>query len=278
MNEFAVIDVENVMVENVMSGKFDDYFIYQIGVCHFVNNQVQEKWSQFLDPECEDFTIHEKVNANFPDNIQMYPPLPVVINDLKQRTESKLLWSHGTSDKNKVGKNFKRYELDDLEPNGWHDSTRVVREVWPKFKKKDYGLEKISKYLGITYDPHDAAEDARATGLVLIRAMQETGKTIQELAELAGTKRTSRRQSTKQETSSTGTLLELRICFTGTPRSCQQKEIENLARQNGAAVTGNVSSKTDFLVRLESPGSKVAKAEKLGVKIVDEDYFHSLLS
>ncbi|MDA7886736.1 NAD-dependent DNA ligase LigA, partial [Pirellulales bacterium] len=81
-----------------------------------------------------------------------------------------------------------------------------------------------------------------------------------------------------QETSSTGTLLELRICFTGTPRSCQQKEIENLARQNGAAVTGNVSSKTDFLVRLESPGSKVAKAEKLGVKIVDEDYFYSLLS
>ncbi len=279
MNEFVVIDVENVQVKNEISGNFDDYFIYQIGVCRFVNNQVQEKWSQFINPECKDFVLYRKFKANFPDNIQNYPSFPVVIDELKQRIESKSLWSHGPTDRQKIGENIKRYDLNDLEPKGWHDSIKVVKKVWPRFEKKGHGLEKISEHLGITYDPHDAAEDARATGLVLIRAMQETGKTIQELAELAGTKRPSRKQTAQQKTSSTGPLLNLRICFTGTPRSCQQKEIENLARQNGATVQQGVSSKTDFLVRLEEPGrGKVTKAEERGVRIVDEDYFHSLLS
>ncbi len=279
MNEFVVIDVENVTVKNVINGNFDDYFIYQIGVCCFVNNQVQEKWSQFINPECKNYVLYRKFKANFPDNIEDYPSFPTVINELKQRIESKILWSHGPTDRQKLGENLKRYDLNDLEPKGWHDSIKVVKTVWPRFEKKGHGLEKISEHLGITYSPHDAAEDARATGLVLIHAMQETGKTIEELADLAGTKRPTRKQTAEQETSSTGPLLNLRICFTGTPRSCRQKEIEDLARQNGATVTGSVSSKIDFLVRLEEPGyGKVAKAEKRGVRIVDEDYFHSLLS
>ncbi|MDA7886482.1 hypothetical protein N9B10_06315, partial [Pirellulales bacterium] len=114
MNEFAVIDVENGMSEQ------NEKIIYQIGVCHFVNDQVQEKWSQFLNPECK-LHIFEKFVANYPDDIQKYPSLPVVIDELKQRIESKILWSHGPTDKQKIGENLMRYDLNDLEPNGWHD-------------------------------------------------------------------------------------------------------------------------------------------------------------
>jgi DNA ligase (NAD+) len=41
-------------------------------------------------------------------------------------------------------------------------------------------------------------------------------------------------------------------------------------------VTDSVSSKTDYLVRGEAPGSKLAKAETLGVKIIDETEMKNL--
>ena len=45
----------------------------------------------------------------------------------------------------------------------------------------------------------------------------------------------------------------------------------------GGKVTGSVSKKTSYVVVGESPGSKLAKAEQLGVPILDEDAFRHLL-
>jgi len=46
----------------------------------------------------------------------------------------------------------------------------------------------------------------------------------------------------------------------------------------GGKVTGSVSKKTSYVVVGESPGSKLAKAEQLGVATLDEDAFDALLA
>jgi DNA ligase (NAD+) len=46
----------------------------------------------------------------------------------------------------------------------------------------------------------------------------------------------------------------------------------------GGKVTGSVSKKTSYVVVGESPGSKLAKAEQLGVTTLDEDGFDALIA
>ncbi|MFM8440539.1 MAG: BRCT domain-containing protein, partial [Acidobacteriota bacterium] len=51
------------------------------------------------------------------------------------------------------------------------------------------------------------------------------------------------------------------------------KQIEN----RGGRVSGSVSKKTDFVVAGEDAGSKLTKAEELGVKVLSEDDFLEML-
>jgi DNA ligase (NAD+) len=74
-----------------------------------------------------------------------------------------------------------------------------------------------------------------------------------------------------------GPLSGLTIVITGRLDVLSRNEAERLCKRNGAAVGSSVSKKTDFLVVGEDAGSKLAKAEKLGVKTLDEEAFIAFL-
>ena len=65
--------------------------------------------------------------------------------------------------------------------------------------------------------------------------------------------------------------------ITGT-LSRPRNHFKNLIEQHGGKVTGSVSSKTDYLLCGVDPGSKLDKAKKLGVEVIDEDELSRLFS
>ena len=65
--------------------------------------------------------------------------------------------------------------------------------------------------------------------------------------------------------------------LTGTLEHRKRDEAAAEVASRGGKVTGSVSKKTSYVVAGESPGSKLAKAETLGVTILDEAAFESLL-
>ncbi|GFQ87298.1 DNA ligase [Trichonephila clavata] len=66
------------------------------------------------------------------------------------------------------------------------------------------------------------------------------------------------------------------MVFTGT-LSMERKEVQAKVESLGAIISSSVSSKTDFLVVGEKPGSKYKKAVDLGVKILSEEEFYKLI-
>jgi len=72
-------------------------------------------------------------------------------------------------------------------------------------------------------------------------------------------------------------LVGMKFVFTGGLAGLGRKEAKALVESLGARVTAGVSKETDYVVAGEDPGSKLADAQRLGVKVVDEAGFLKLL-
>ena len=70
----------------------------------------------------------------------------------------------------------------------------------------------------------------------------------------------------------------LRFCVTGKLQDMTRQQAEAAITNRGGVASGSVTAKTNYLVVGEKPGSKLAKARTLGVKVIDEAEFRRALS
>jgi DNA ligase (NAD+) len=78
--------------------------------------------------------------------------------------------------------------------------------------------------------------------------------------------------------STTQPLIDKIFVLTGTLESLTRDAAGQQLRALGAKVSGTVSKKTDYVVAGDRAGSKLAKAEKLGVAVLDETGLLQLLA
>jgi DNA ligase (NAD+) len=85
-------------------------------------------------------------------------------------------------------------------------------------------------------------------------------------------------RSASEAAAAAGRLKGKTLVVTGTMVRLKRDEIEQLIRDHGGKASGSVSKKTDFVVAGEAAGSKLTKAQELGVKVLTEDEFLAMVN
>lgn len=82
-----------------------------------------------------------------------------------------------------------------------------------------------------------------------------------------------------EEKQSVSSLLQdKKIVLTGTLPGLTRKEAAELIEKHGGTTSSSVSKNTDYVLAGDSAGSKLQKAEKLGIKIIDETAFKKMIN
>ena len=74
-----------------------------------------------------------------------------------------------------------------------------------------------------------------------------------------------------QEEGTTELFKGLTFVITGTLPTLGRKEAQELIEKNGGKCSGSVSKKTDYVLAGEAAGSKLTKAQELGIKVISEE-------
>lgn len=105
-----------------------------------------------------------------------------------------------------------------------------------------------------------------AEAVVNFFAQKENTKLVEELF-VNGVKIQEQKQSTSQKFAGKS------FVFTGTLQQMTRDEAQDLVRSLGGEISGSVSKKTSYVVAGESAGSKLEKAQELGVDVLSEEEF-----
>lgn len=81
----------------------------------------------------------------------------------------------------------------------------------------------------------------------------------------------------REEPAAKGPLTGKSFVITGTLPTLSRKEASDLIEQHGGKIAASVSSRTDYVVVGESPGSKLEKARRLGVQTISEQELMQLV-
>jgi DNA ligase (NAD+) len=191
---------------------------------------------------------------------------------------------------------LKPQRLAELERMGVKSAENICREIE---KSKERDLNRLITALGIRQvGTHAAGVLARRFGtmeklaasgveeLTLIPEVGEiTAKNIADFFARAETKKVLKRladagvnmKSLAEPPRGVGTLAGKTLVVTGTLKNYSRPEIEEKIASLGGRAASSVSRKTDYLLAGESPGSKLDKARKLGVKVISEEEFDKLV-
>ncbi len=282
--DFIAIDVE--------TANSDVASICQIGIAKFSNNKLVDEWESIINPEdCFNY-INVGIHGIDEHSVANAPTLPMIFEKLKSFLDGSVCVSHMPFDRLALSKAINKYSLESLNIT-WLDSAKVARRTWDEFAWSGYGLANVCKKIGYKFKHHDALEDAKASGNVILAAIQETQLDISDWLNRVkmpiNSSFSTQELGVKRMGNPEGNLFGEVLVFTG-ELTMHRNEAANLAAQLGCDVGQGVTKKTTILVVGDQDISKLAgknksskhiKAEKLiteglNIRIIYESDFFKL--
>ena len=250
--EFVAIDVE--------TANADMASICQIGLAKYKNGVLEKEWSSLINPEDYFDDINISIHGIAEIDVGGAPTLPEIELQLAEFLSDSICVSHTHFDRVSIYRAFEKYSLKQLGVT-WLDSARVARRTWDECAWSGYGLANICKIIGYEFKHHDALEDAKAAGQIILSAIDKTGLDIEAWISRVGKPIELNRSSIKREGNPEGELYGEILVFTGAlliPRA----EAAILAASVGCTIGASITKKTTLLVVGDQDIKKLAGKEK----------------
>lgn len=237
----------NFVVLDVETANADLSSICQIGVAIFQNGALNSKWHSLINPQDEFDPTNVSIHGIDENAVKGAPTWAAAFPVVSSLLRDNIVVSHTPFDRVAVTRACERHELEWCTCR-WLDSARVVRRAWPIFSQSGYALSNVAAHLGIHYREHDALDDARCAGEILLRAIAETGLSAEEwLTRVEQPIGSSGSQGTRRDGNADGPLFGEVLVFTGT-LSMPRRMAADDAAGAGCRVDSGVTKNTTLLV------------------------------
>lgn len=254
--DFVAIDVETANPD--MSS------ICQIGMAKYRDGALAGEWSSYIDPKDYFDPVNVSIHGIDEDRVAGAPVLAEVAGELRDSLTGNIAVCHTHFDRVALSQAFATHRIQPIETT-WLDSARVARRAWPEFARKGYGLSNICATLGYEFHHHDALEDAKAAGYVLLEAVTRSGLAVQawlkRVTQPIDPNAKSSRAPIRREANPEGPLFGEVVVFTGALEIPRQ-EAADLAASIGCEVASDVTKKTTMLVVGDQDVRKLAGQDK----------------
>lgn len=251
--QFAAIDVETANA-NMAS-------ICQIGVAHFADGVLANQWKSYVDPQDHFDGINISIHGIDETVVAGAPTFGELAQKLYDVLDGHIIVTHTAFDKTAIYQAGVRYKS--TPPTcTWLDSACVARRAWKEFSKRGYGLQNVCESIGYTFQAHDALEDAKAAGNIVLAAIKQTGIDLNGWLErvhqpidptlVSGIAR---------EGNPDGELHGEVLVFTGA-LTMLRREAADLAASAGCEVDASVTKRTTILVVGDQDVLRLAGHEK----------------
>jgi DNA polymerase-3 subunit epsilon len=248
---FVVIDVETANPQ--MSS------ICQIGIVGFEGGQEVFAESLLIDPDDYFAPFNERLHGIGPSQVAGAPTFDKAQKWIADRLQDQNAVSHSAFDRVALRRASARYEVADVSCR-WLDSLSVARRAWPSLASQGYSLSSLAANFGIKFQQHDALEDARTAGLIMLRAMDESGVDIKGWFDRFSQPLRSHQRVTRTGDGD-GPLLGEVVVITGT-LSLPRQAVADLVHEAGGAVDSSVTKRTTMLVVGDQDISRLAGKDR----------------
>lgn len=279
--DFTVIDVETAN-PNLAS-------ICQVGIAVFRAGQLHETWSSLVNPNDYFHPMNVFIHGISETMVASAPTWPEVYEQILPFVTGKIVASHMPFDRTATLRACQSAGLAHFDCT-WLDTAKVARRAWSEFSRSGYGLKNLASTFDISFEHHDALEDARAAGEILLRAIAHTGSTAAQWCSLVNKPLSALHPAEALSVNPDGVLGGNVVVFTGT-LSIPRQDASAMAAAGGCEVGQVVTKKTTLLVvgdqditKLagKTKSSKHVKAEQLisqgqKIRILGESDFEELL-
>jgi len=277
--EFIALDVE--------TANADIASICSIGLVHFRDGQIVGSLNTLINPQDDFDAVNVGIHGITADAVASAPTIEAFYPQLSATLCPSIVIHHTHFDRTALHKVSIKYRLPDLTCR-WLDSSSIARRAWPDCAQRGYGLADLAKKLNIVFKHHDAAEDARAAGEIVLRAIADTGIVLDKWLTIATQPLYPHRVA--RDGNPDGPLQGEVIVFTR-KLSIKRERAARLAAMAGCTVGDSVSKKTSILVvgdqdirvlNGHDKSSKQRRAEELiangaPLRILSESDFQLLL-